>query len=264
MSVARQIILFLIDGMRPDGLNRADTPVMDRFMEAGKYTLQAQTVHPSETLPCHASLFYSVEPSQHGITTNVWPTADRPVVHNLFHCIHQLGRKTAQFFNWAELRDLAPPGAVDVSIFLNNLYEPQGAGDREIAAAAADWLRKRPVDFAFVYLGQTDIIGHVFGWMSETYLAAIHHADACIGHVMNAVREDAIVIITSDHGGHEKTHGSRLPEDLTIPLIVAGPSIGPGVLAPPIHITDIAPTIISLFGGVPPSTWSGRPILLFD
>ncbi len=263
MPSAQQIALFLIDGMRPDGLAAAKTPVMDRLMATGKYTMHAQTVHPSETLPCHTSLFYGVEPSQHGVTTNEWtPTA--PLGTHLYQRIQQLGRKTAQFFNWAELRDLAPIGSVDASIFLNNLYTPLGAGDREIAQAASTWLSARPIDFAFVYFGQTDIIGHLFGWMSETYLAAIHLADACIGQVMQSLSKDAVVIVTSDHGGHDKTHGTQRPEDMTIPFIIAGPGIGSGPIAHPVHLTDIAPTILALFGGVPAPEWIGRPIPLSD
>ena len=50
--------------MRPDGLVAADTPVMDALMAAGRYTLDARTVMPSATLPCHTSLFYGVGPDR--------------------------------------------------------------------------------------------------------------------------------------------------------------------------------------------------------
>ena len=32
--------------------------------------------------------------------------------------------------------------------------------------------------------------------------------------------EDTVVIITSDHGGHDNTHHSDQEEDMTIPLVI--------------------------------------------
>ena len=37
---------------------------------------------------------------------------------------------------------------------------------------AVAFLEKEAPDFAFVYLGLTDSIGHDFGWMGEEYLEA--------------------------------------------------------------------------------------------
>ena len=69
---ATKAVLFVVDGMRPDGLQRADTPVMDRLISSGVHTFAARTLMPSITLPCLASLFLSVDPAEHGVTTNTW------------------------------------------------------------------------------------------------------------------------------------------------------------------------------------------------
>jgi predicted AlkP superfamily pyrophosphatase or phosphodiesterase len=50
-----RVVLILEDGMRPDGLERADTPTKDNIIQHGTYTLQACTTFSSVTLPCHAS-----------------------------------------------------------------------------------------------------------------------------------------------------------------------------------------------------------------
>lgn len=67
----KTVSLFLIDGMRPDALIQAHTPTFDHLLENGMYTLTARAVMPSITLPCHASLFHSLSPEQHGVTTNI-------------------------------------------------------------------------------------------------------------------------------------------------------------------------------------------------
>ena len=56
------VVLFVIDGMRPDGLQQADTPHIDNVFQRGAYTYTARTVMPSGTLPAHTSMFRGVGP----------------------------------------------------------------------------------------------------------------------------------------------------------------------------------------------------------
>ena len=66
------LVLFVIDGMRPDGLQQTDTPHIDNVFQRGAYTCTARTVMPSVTLPAHTSMFRGVEPECHGIITSIW------------------------------------------------------------------------------------------------------------------------------------------------------------------------------------------------
>ena len=65
-----KVILVSIDGMRPDGVMQCGSPFVEKMMKTGSYTLDAKTVLPSVTLPCHMSMFHSVPPTRHGIVTN--------------------------------------------------------------------------------------------------------------------------------------------------------------------------------------------------
>ncbi len=260
MTSAKNVMLFLIDGMRSDGLQQADTPTMDKLIAAGAHTFNGRTVMPSVTLPCHTSLFLGVRPERHGITTNVWTPQVRPVP-GLFEVIRQAGRKAVSFYNWEELRDLSRPGSLTASFFLNNCYEADGVGDVELAKLAAGWLGQHEVNFAFIYLGYTDTAGHDYGWMSAPYLEAITTADRCIGQVLEVLPEDWVIIVTSDHSGHDQTHGTDRPEDMTTPFIISGPCIPSGyAIRREVNITDIAPTIINLLGLHSPNEWSGEAI----
>jgi predicted AlkP superfamily pyrophosphatase or phosphodiesterase len=64
----RNLVLVVVDGMRPDGLQQARTPTMDPLIARGASTFAARTVLPSATLPCHMSRFHSVPPEGHGGT----------------------------------------------------------------------------------------------------------------------------------------------------------------------------------------------------
>jgi len=65
-----KVLLILVDGMRSDAL--VDIPYMEKMKTMGSYTMDATTVFPSMTLPCHLSLFHSVDPVRHGTTTNTY------------------------------------------------------------------------------------------------------------------------------------------------------------------------------------------------
>lgn len=257
---ARKAIVFLVDGMRPDGLRQANTPFLDAVPARGAYTYHARSVMPTTTLPCITSLFLSVPPAVHGIQGNVWQRPPKPIP-GLFDVIHRQGLRAASFYNWEPLRDLSPPGALAASFFLEDVLDDAGQVDRELAALALSWLKSHDWDFAFVYMQNTDKTGHRCGWMSDPYLAAIGNADRCIEQICRALPEDAVVIITSDHGGHDHTHHSDMEEDLKIPLLMYGPGIPRNrEIGGRVGILDIAPTAARFLGLEPPEEWMGRPI----
>ena len=99
MPLAKQVVLFVIDGLRPDGLQQAHTPQIDRLIVQGAHTWQAQAVTPSVTLPCHVSMLYAVPPSRHGVASNVWASPSPPVP-SLIDVVHQAGLNTPACYSW--------------------------------------------------------------------------------------------------------------------------------------------------------------------
>src|SRR6476620_6981836 len=132
MSSATSVILFSIDGMRPDGLQQAETPNIDQLISNGAHTLAATTVTPPITLPSHTSMFRGVPPERHGITANQWAPMARPLP-SIFEVVHAAGRKTASFYNWEEVRDLSGPGALDYAFFYGVRNTTDIGYDMEVA-----------------------------------------------------------------------------------------------------------------------------------
>jgi predicted AlkP superfamily pyrophosphatase or phosphodiesterase len=251
------VVIFVVDGLRPEALSLVETPALHGLMGAGRWTLAARTVMPSVTLPCHMSLFHSVDPGRHGVVTNTWTPQVRPVA-GLFDVARKAGLRAAAFYNWEELRDLWRPGAVETAFYWHDNKSP--AGDDVVARAAAERLTAAPYDLAFIYLGHTDSAGHRDGWLSPYYLDAVRNADACIGRVLAALGADWTAIVLADHGGHERSHGTEAADDMTIPLIMAGPGAGPGALDGA-TIMDVAPTVAKVVGLYAPEEWEGRALL---
>jgi predicted AlkP superfamily pyrophosphatase or phosphodiesterase len=256
----RHVIVFLVDGMRPDGLQAARTPFLDQLREKGAHTFGARSVMPTTTLPCHTSLFFSVPPEVHGIRDNTWQALPAQIP-GLFDVLHHCGLSAASFYNWEELRDLSRPGLLKASFFVKDSKDDDGQADRDVSALACSWLGTHEWSFAFVYFHNTDKTGHGRGWMSASYLDAIANADRCIQEVCGILPEGTMVIVTSDHGGHENTHHSDLEEDMVIPLIMCGPGIprGEGIRGD-VSILDIAPTVVCALGIEKPDGWLGKEI----
>jgi bisphosphoglycerate-independent phosphoglycerate mutase (AlkP superfamily) len=69
------------------------------------------------------------------------------------------------------------------------------------------------------------------------------------------------VIITADHGGHGRMHGSEMPEDMTIPMIFLGAGADRIKNLDDANIKDIAPTVATLLGVTPDPEWEGKSLI---
>ena len=78
---------------------------------------------------------------------------------------------------------------------------------------------------------------------------------------MSTLDDDYTVIVTADHGGHARTHGTDMPEDMLIPLIIHGEGFAPGCEIEEAGIKDIAPTAARLLGVEPAAEWEGKSLI---
>lgn len=252
--MSQRVLLCSLDGVRPDAILACHTPTIQRLAREGAHTWKASSVMPSVTLPCHTSMLRGVDVPRHGITSNTFTPLARPVP-SVMDAAASYGKRVGFFYNWEQLRDLAAPGSLKVSVCFGegHVFET----DQKVADAAIAALTSDSLDFVFVYFGHPDEAGHAHGWMSEPYLKAIENADACLAQVL--AHWDGVVCVVSDHGGHERSHGTDSPEDMTIPFILNGPGIAPGrELTEPIYLYDVCPTLAHALGIPACREWDGR------
>jgi arylsulfatase A-like enzyme len=250
------VVFFMIDGLRPDVITPEHCPILASVLAKGAATLCATSVMPSITLPCHMSIFHSVPPTRHGVTTNDWSPMARPLP-GLVDVARAAGLRCAFFFNWEPLRNVSRPGSLAYAYFRENVLTPEG--DQVNAEVAAQTLAADRPDFAFVYFGTVDEAGHAYGWLSDGYLAQLARVDRALNVVLESLPGDSHVLIQSDHGGHDRTHGTPSADDMTIPWMVAGPAIRPNhTLTAPVSLLDTAPTLARLLNIAPHAQWEGR------
>ena len=255
----QKVILISIDGMRPDGLLQCNNAFVQELMKKGSYTLTGSSMIPSVTLPCHMSIFHSVTPQRHGMTTNDYMPMVRPV-NSLFQQIQNAGGGCAMYYGWEPIRDVAKPGTLKHAEYIW-AYTTDNT-DRLLTESALTYIKKEHPDFVFLYMVETDEKGgHDNGWMSEAYLQCIHDAIDNVKKVLEEAGEEYTIIITADHGGHDRIHGTELPEDMTIPMFFIGPDFEAGKVLSGISLLDLAPTIATIMGAPIPREWEGKSIV---
>ncbi|MBQ9984950.1 MAG: alkaline phosphatase family protein [Oscillospiraceae bacterium] len=250
----RKVILILADGMRPDSM--AHLPYVQELMKKSAYSMKAETTFPSVTLPCHFSLFLSVPAERHGISTNLYMPPVRPI-NGLLEQLAAAGKRSTVYYDWEQLRDLWRPGSVELASYLKGDYE---VNDEKHTVAALSYIEEKSPDFVFLYLGNPDCAGHDHGWMSGEYMKSVEGVWNQIERVIESCSDEYTIIVTADHGGHERRHGENIPEDMLIPLMLLGPDFAPGEIEHA-NIMDIAPTIAKLMGANCAHEWEGKPLI---
>jgi len=256
--LARRVLILSIDGLRPDAISLAPMPNLLALMQNSAYSLSAQTVYPSVTLISHSSMLTGLCPSKHGVTWNDYiPEKGYALGTDLFDIAHAAGMNTVMYVGKEKLRQVTEPSSTDTFVFIN---------DRDLVITErliADF----PQDFRllFVHFPTPDWMGHDYGWLSSQQLSVIYRADEALGQILaelsvRGLREETLIIITADHGGHDTTHGSSLPEDMTIPWIASGPGIQPKQLTTLVHTMDTAATAAFVLGLTIPAEWDGVPV----
>ncbi len=254
-----KVILISIDGMRPDGALACGHPFVQQLMKIGSYALDAKTVFPSVTLPCHMSMFHSVPPERHGMTTNLFMPQVHPV-RGLFEQISGLGRSCAMYYGWEPLRDISRPGSLRYAEYVHSYAED--ATDGILTDRALARIDKDHPDFVFLYMVETDEKGgHDSGWMTDTYLSYVSAAIDNVRRVYEAAGDQYTIIVTADHGGHGRGHGSDAPEDMTIPMFFVGQEFEAGKALSGVSILDLAPTIAKILGVPAAPEWEGKPLI---
>jgi arylsulfatase A-like enzyme len=189
----------------------------------------ARSTAVSITLPTHVSLLTGVEPIAHGIMWNGDLPLSQPVyprVPTLFELAKKAGYSTAAVTGKSKFAILNKPGTIDHS------YWPDEAksDDADVARHAQQVLHSHQPEFFFVHFPGVDNAGHKFGWGTPEQLEAVATADKAVGQLVDALAElklldGTLIIITADHGGAGRTHGTDDFRSRHIPWIAVGPGV---------------------------------------
>ena len=255
----QKVIFVTIDGMRPDAFLSCGHPMVEYIRRNASYSMDASSVIPSVTLPAHLSIFYSVPPQRHGTLTNDYVPPVRPF-DGLFEQIRHAGKTSAMFTGWEPLREVSRPGLLTFSEYAW-AYSIESS-DTYLTDRALVCIKEREPDFLFLHLVETDEKGgHDNGWMSEKYLDRVRIALDNLKKILDACGDQYTVIVSADHGGHDRMHGTELLEDMVIPMFFIGKTFKAGKELHGLSLLDLAPTIAKVMGIPTVREWEGKSVV---
>ena len=264
-----RVLVIGIDGVRPDALQIADTSAIDELITAGAFTNNTKILgdryRDNETIsgPGWSSFLTGVWADKHGVNDNTFRGENYDEYPHFFAYLKQAFPKavTGSFVDWepidtyivrdADVREVRPASN-------KNSLEQK---DEMLAEAAVQFLTRQDPHAVFVYFGQVDEIGHRDGFHPSvpSYVQAIQTVDVHIASLIGAiesrsdhVRENWLIIISTDHGGRGRKHrgGHEVPEIFTTFLVVSGKDSIKGEIEEPSYIVDV-PVIALTHLGIP-------------
>ncbi len=290
---AALVVVIVIDTLRADFVTTELMPEITEYFADGRRWNQA-TANAPWTLPSVASFFSSrpvldlTTPSgdligiPHGVTT--WAGAFEAAGFSAAAVVANYSVSTLNGFGEGFSSYLVP--------------DAHGGGDHPDAAwvvdAARSWLAGHQGENGFLYLHLMDphfpyrdhddpdrpipdLPALAAGLrpeapgdrerLAELYAGEVRYVDRVLGPFLNELQDNALVILTADHGeslGERGCwgHGLNLyQESLLVPLLVRGPEVASGTVDTPVQLLDLAPTVLAAAGVAPAPGMVGRSLL---
>jgi predicted AlkP superfamily pyrophosphatase or phosphodiesterase len=256
----QRVIIVSFDGYGANVASQVELPQIERIKKEGVYSFQAETVFPSITLVSHTSMLTGLSPARHKIDWNDWkPEKGYVKVETIFELAKKAGLSTAMVVGKEKFRQLLKEGTVDKFVM--------GKNAAEVGKISAELFAKEKPNLLFVHFADIDSAGHKYGWLTKEQNTAALESDAGLGELIKAVDDAKLwatttLILSSDHGGHEKTHGTAADSDRLIPWMAFGAKAPKGKPLPKKIMTyDTAPTALWILGLPAPKDWDGKNIL---
>jgi predicted AlkP superfamily pyrophosphatase or phosphodiesterase len=233
-------------------------------MQKGAYTFGAQTIMPSTTLPSHASMLVGTCPEKHIVRWDLYvPQNGFAIGTDIFDLAHAAGLRTVMVIGKEKLRQITEPSSLDYFAFVDDTDKIE---DQFTIEQLVIQQTLKGFGLMFVHFPNGDIAGHDHGWMSYKQLKKYAIADEALGYIIDTLKslglyESTLIIVSSDHGGHETTHGTNMLEDMTIPWVVSGTGVQNVALSRQVLTTDTAATAAFALGLPIPPEWDGVPVM---
>jgi len=254
----KRAIIISFDGLRPDAIEEAPMTNLMELMKTSAYApLNARTIDSPATSPSHASMLSGYCMEDHGVIYNrFFMYMGYSKGMDVFNLAHDAGMKTVMIVSKEKLRQLAEPETTDV--FEVAYGEP--AIERTVLPQI-----EAGFDLMFIHFAGGDNRGHKYGWMSGEYLKVLREGDEVLGNIIQTLKDEGMydstfILVTADHGGHDRNHIGLLIEDYRIPWIAHGPGIVPQELSLQIYTMDTAATVAYALGLPLPEDLDGIPV----
>jgi len=225
------VLIVSIDALHPDALSEKASPALHALMRSGRYTLAGKSVDPPKTLIAHTAMMTGLTPEESRKQDNDWkPGMPQVAKETLFDDAKRRGFRTAFYYAKQKLGYL-----------LSNAVDEHALAPDDGIDMARAFFSKGGRRFVFLHVSGLEDAGTDYGWLSPEYLKALSYIDLELAPLLDDVakRGSYLIVVTSDHAGHERQHGTSHPDDFRLPLILAADHDLPPLSAGALHITAL-------------------------
>jgi hypothetical protein len=221
---ANKVLIFGLDGTKPEALTAAVTPHLDSLMAAGTWSLDALNKPPTLSAPGWASILTGVWNDKHGVLDDSYTGGH----FDRYPCFFT---RMKAFDPSLRAASIVRVGLINSAIVTDADYAATGSSDDEVARLAAEYLASNDPDAMFVHFKDTDYAGHRGGYTlsNPEYIGAIEAADRYVGDILSAVRrrpgaagENWLSLIVADHGARSDGHGGNSLAERNVFFIGSG------------------------------------------
>jgi len=227
-SYAQRVLIIGIDGCREDVAEIATTPYLDGLKTNGLSSPDALNDDITVSGPGWSAILCGVWSDKHLVTGNNFSGNNYAQYPSFFQRVetYDTSLNTISICHWSPINNSIVVNDADITI--------NASSDLSVAMEAAFHLENNDPHVMFLHFDEIDGAGHGNGFAADVpeYVAKIEEVDGHIGTVIKALetrpnyaQEDWIVLVTSDHGGINFSHGGNTPEEENVPFIVSGNSI---------------------------------------
>jgi arylsulfatase A-like enzyme len=259
--VVRRVVAVILDGLRPDAIQRFNLETLHRLMAGGSWTLRATTVAPSVTTAAVTSLMTGVSPASHGLAGDhlFIPRAKQHLTPMPAHLAAH-GLPSSGFMGQVPAIFRGVAARVGRRLGLDTLRLAGNCAAEVLDSARATLVSQR-TGLILLHWADADRAGHDTGWMSPAYAEGCRRMDAALATLIELADDSETLFVgLADHGGGGRVandHESDHALDRTIPIVLYGAGVVPRPLGPA-RLLDVPPTILSALGVGVPATYEGR------
>lgn len=216
-DLLNNVVIVSIDALHPDAVTGKNAPNIMKAMEKGVIRLDGRSTKPPKTLISHSAMFSGLTPQTGGKADNLWQKGEPAIPQKtIFTFAKEKGYRTGLVYSKAKLGYLVN-GAVDTAAF-----SKEYPIDKTI-----EYVNMHDKNFIFLHISGLDHTGPEYGWLSKEYIEDFNFIDEELKPLIEAVQKKSkyLLIITSDHAGHARIHGSDHPDDCKLPFMAVSDTV---------------------------------------
>lgn len=225
----KKVLFIGIDGCRADVMMSTNTPNIQNLINQSIYSLDGLCAATTWSGNGWSTMLTGVWHTKHNVQDNNFTNPNYVNYPDFLTRAESYNPnlRTISLAHWAPVND---------KIIQNADVKTNLATDLAVKNAAVNALQNDNPDILFVDFDDVDHAGHSYGFSSAVpqYVSSIQTTDTYIGEIVNAMKnratynnEDWMVVLTTDHGAVDSSHGGGNLSERNIFTIYSNPGFTP-------------------------------------